>query len=179
MLTRRTCALALSGALVAAMPEAGLAQALRVSVTGNGSGISANGVYQLQGIVGQPALGASGAGIYIACGGFWCSGGPGIVEVEPIRKPDRLEVRGPSPNPSADGFEFVLMLPETDLVAFSIYDVLGRRVATVCDRRLDAGVHRLGWSTPGKAGDSKPGIYFARIMVGNRVVSERKLIAIH
>ena len=45
-----------------------------------------------------------------------------------------------------------------------VFDVAGRRVATLVDRALDTGVHTLRWNGAGPGGRPVPaGVYFLRI----------------
>jgi hypothetical protein len=62
----------------------------------------------------------------------------------------------------------------------SVYDVAGRRVATLHRGALDAGVHRLTWSGPGASGSGpRPGagIYFVRALIDGQGLRTRILVA--
>ena len=76
------------------------------------------------------------------------------TEDEPTRS--RLHL-GASPNPSAGTVRLSLRLPVSDPVRLAVYDPLGRRVATLTDARLAAGVHEIEWGGQNVA----PGVYVA------------------
>lgn len=66
------------------------------------------------------------------------------------------------PHPVRDATTFRFALPKGGPVQLIVYDVLGRRVATLADGRRPAGVHTVQWA-PGSAGGAlASGIYFAR-----------------
>ena len=66
------------------------------------------------------------------------------------------------PNPFNPTTSFKFGLPEKSVVNFSIYNIMGRRVATLVDDFRDAGIHRVDWNAAGNAS----GIYFARLTAG-------------
>ena len=52
----------------------------------------------------------------------------------------------------------------------AIYDLAGRRVATLVDRAVDGGKHRVQWDGRGDRGERlASGVYFARLTVGDEV----------
>ena len=64
------------------------------------------------------------------------------------------------PNPFNGGTRISFSLPEEGPVELSIYDLTGRRVATLVDRRMRAGRHSAEWSGQGTDGRQvAPGIY--------------------
>lgn len=70
------------------------------------------------------------------------------------------------PNPCSTGSEahLELLLWEEDRVSATVFDVAGRRVATLLDRRLDPGLHTIAWSGRRDAGGrAAAGIYFLRV----------------
>jgi hypothetical protein len=78
-----------------------------------------------------------------------------------------LEAR---PNPFAAGTELRFSIPHAAGVRLDVYDVTGRRVARLVDEPRSAGRHGVVWR-----GEVPAGIYFARLAVGDRVVT-RKLV---
>ncbi len=87
------------------------------------------------------------------------------VERQPRQSlPERFAVSANYPNPFNPSTRFSISLPRTDHVAVRIYDTLGRRVATVMDRQLQAGDYTLRWSAVDEQGRPLPaGLYLARI----------------
>ena len=63
-------------------------------------------------------------------------------------------------------------LPAPDDVQIELYDLLGRRLATVEDRFQVAGEHKLQWKTMGLS----RGMYFYRLRVGQTTVTRSMLV---
>ena len=98
--------------------------------------------------------------------------GATAVDDDEIATPGDFEILSCYPNPfnARTTIEYNLAL---DLfVTIDIYDILGRRLETLCGERQKAGIHRIVWN----AENSGSGIYFYRITAGNRVVSERMVL---
>ncbi len=75
------------------------------------------------------------------------------------------------PNPFNPETAFEITLPSSALTTITVYDMLGRHVATLLARELDAGTHIIRWN----AGTEASGIYFYRMEAGN-YVSTKKMI---
>ncbi|MEW6510841.1 MAG: T9SS type A sorting domain-containing protein [Bacteroidota bacterium] len=76
------------------------------------------------------------------------------------------------PNPFNPTTTIAYTLPTRLPVTLSIYDVLGRKVATLVDEVQDAGLHRAVFSGSGIAS----GTYFCRLAAGNFTASQRILL---
>jgi len=76
------------------------------------------------------------------------------------------------PNPFNPSTIIRFSVPNTDNVSLSIYDILGRKVATLVDKRLTAGTYQVTWS-PNVAS----GVYFYRIQSG-KFTETKKMIAL-
>jgi len=82
------------------------------------------------------------------------------------------------PNPFNPTTEIAYSLSERGHVTLAVYDVLGRRVRTLVDRREDAGVHKARWNGLDDDGRSVPsGVYFYRMRAGSFVCT-RKMVLI-
>ncbi len=77
------------------------------------------------------------------------------------------------PNPFARAATVEVSLAHTARVRADVFDVAGRRVARLVDRRLEAGRHRIAWNPRGI--DAPPGVYFVRVRAGARV-EVRKIV---
>ncbi len=82
-------------------------------------------------------------------------------EVEPSTTPRQLQF-ALGQNPARGQARLNLTLPQASDVSIVVYDVSGRRVATVADGRYPAGDHVMTWD--GRAG---AGIYFVRLSTPN------------
>jgi hypothetical protein len=134
----------------------------------------------LYGTVGQAAVGRGASGEHLACHGFWCFGGSRVVAVDPPPAgpglPIELAFSQPRPNPARDHVSFELALPKEAQVNLDIFDVQGRRVYTMLDRRVEAGYHDVRWDGEENAAAGGSGIYFARLRVDGRPVANRRIV---
>lgn len=88
--------------------------------------------------------------------------------------PARFAVALRSANPARAGtpLEFELRLPRAATVGLALFDLAGRRVATLPARRFPAGVQALAWAP----GAGAPGAYFLRVERDGAAVDTRRLI---
>jgi hypothetical protein len=82
------------------------------------------------------------------------------------------------PNPIRSDATIVFATAESNQVTLTVHDVAGRRVATLLDAELPAGMHAIDW-TPrsGEGTELAPGVYFARLASGTETASTRIVIA--
>ena len=80
---------------------------------------------------------------------------------------------GAYPNPARAAAGFELTLPEAEHVELAVYDLSGRRVATLASGELSAGRHLINWDCSGTA----EGVYLARLQAGGEVLTSRLVIA--
>jgi hypothetical protein len=76
------------------------------------------------------------------------------------------------PNPFNPSTEIRFQLPEETRVRLSIYDLLGREVATVADGSMRAGRHSVVWDAAGVAS----GFYLYRLVAGPFVATKRMML---
>jgi len=68
------------------------------------------------------------------------------------------------PNPVTNSTAIRFHLPRTEKVSLEIFNLLGQRIRTLCNRSLDAGMHEIEWD--GRTENSQratPGIYYYRL----------------
>jgi hypothetical protein len=81
---------------------------------------------------------------------------------------------GGYPNPFRAQTTLRFVLPETADVTLSIYDVTGRRVATLVQDKLAAGTHDIVWSGRGGGGERlASGLYFAQLTAPGHMQTRR------
>ncbi len=81
------------------------------------------------------------------------------------------------PNPFNPKTTIVFSLREQGQVSLNIYDVKGRLVRTLVDRKLDANLHRVEWDGLGNNGSPiSSGIYFYRIKAGDFTQTKKMLL---
>ncbi|MEZ5064958.1 MAG: T9SS type A sorting domain-containing protein [bacterium] len=73
-----------------------------------------------------------------------------------------------APNPTRAGVTLRFTVPSTANTRVEIFDVAGRRVETLVDGVRAAGSHEIVWE-----GASAPGVYFARVVQGERSEAQR------
>jgi hypothetical protein len=71
------------------------------------------------------------------------------------------------------GFE----LPAAGRVRLTVYDVRGRRIATVLDGHSDAGAQSVRWSFRGTGVTPPSGVYFVRLEAAGRVDTKKIIVA--
>jgi hypothetical protein len=79
-----------------------------------------------------------------------------------------------SPNPSTGAMSFMLELPAAGAAEMDVFDLSGRRLASMRHGWLAAGRHALPWDGRGTDGAPvAPGVYLARVRVGERAATTR------
>ena len=86
--------------------------------------------------------------------------------------PDRLVVTGATPSPAGQRTVVRFGLPNPARVRMDVFDVSGRKLATLADGPYTAGYHDVEW----KSG-SRSGIYFVQIVVGGERVTHKIVIS--
>ena len=93
--------------------------------------------------------------------------------------PEGLTTRlyGASPNPFYPATEVRFALAEAGLVRLTVHDVIGRRVRTLIDHRMEAGFQAVTWD--GRR-DGKPrvasGVYFLRLETSGMIVTRKVIL---
>ncbi len=84
---------------------------------------------------------------------------------------------GNNPNPFNPSTEIVYSLPASSDVKLEVFNVLGQKVTTLVDGRMDAGVHTVSWDSRGSDGGSlASGIYLYRIQIGAFVEARKMML---
>jgi hypothetical protein len=88
-----------------------------------------------------------------------------------------LALRQNVPNPFAGETTVSFTLPERGEVELAVYDVAGRRVATLFSGEQGAGDHSVEWNGVGDNGERVgAGVYFVRIEAGKQTVTRKLLV---
>lgn len=98
------------------------------------------------------------------CSGEFC--GPMALSTA---APAVFAVHPPTPNPAQGPVEVRFDLPDAAPVRLALFDMVGREVAVVVDRTVEAGYHRARIETSGLPA----GVYVARIEAGGAVGARR------
>jgi hypothetical protein len=162
------------------------AQPLWRSVDGGASWVNLGPVWtEWPALVEDVAVGPEGR-LWAACSGGGFSGYDGGVfrTVDPVVRVSREEVPvlpgkpliewSLYPNPSAGASTVTLTLAAATTVEVTVYDVLGRKVASLSEGRLSAGMHRLSVDVS----TLPAGLYLVRATVDDRQVSTRGMTVV-
>ena len=91
--------------------------------------------------------------------------------------PERFELGSNYPNPFNPTTTVRYALPRADRVSISVYSILGQRVATLVDGRVEAGRHRVRWDGRNDAGRQVgSGVYLVRMQAESGFHFTRKVM---
>jgi hypothetical protein len=102
--------------------------------------------------------------------GWETSGWEGSEPVAEI--PNVFFLGTPYPNPFNPTAQFQFGLPQASSVRIEVYNILGSRVTTLVDKRLDAGYHSVSWNAQGIAS----GLYLVQMKAGGFVYTQKTLL---
>jgi len=110
-----------------------------------------------------------------------CPAGGKTLELDPSYKfePDVAQVRlaGNAPNPFRGQTTVEFALPERSRVTMSIYDMMGRKVATLVDGVRSGGPHSVSWNGQSDGGQSlASGVYLLRMQADGQSETQRLTI---
>jgi hypothetical protein len=89
----------------------------------------------------------------------------------------QFALEGSYPNPTRGAATVSFSLDETGPVQLAVYDVMGRKVATLVDQDLPPGTHEVVWQGRGRSGQAlASGVYFVRLEAGERTATRRLTI---
>ncbi len=177
--SRPTLVLLAAGFL--AWPAGVTAQELERAAFSGGAADGAGGGLRLRGTLGEAGFVGRTSGPSLSLSeGFWAraffsiaSDAPG----SPVTAPAFVNELLPGfPNPFRDATTFAFGVEQPSPVRFRVFDVAGRRVATLLDEGLPAGRHELRWTGRDDLGRSvASGVYFYRLDIGDWSRTERVL----
>jgi len=80
------------------------------------------------------------------------------------------------PNPFNPTVNIAFDLPRNGNVHLAIYNILGRRVATLVDQNMSMGRHSITWNAKTENGLELPsGMYFVQILTDNQHAQVKKI----
>ncbi len=95
-----------------------------------------------------------------------------LAEVE-ILAPERFELSQNYPNPFNPSTKITFSIPEESGIKLEIYDVLGRKIKSLLNKKLNPGSYSVEWDASGESS----GIYFYILRAG-KYVKTRKMMLI-
>lgn len=111
---------------------------------------------------------------------------PGVVEVGPVeffgspetgQAPLEFELVQNYPNPFNARTTIEVGLPYGRWVRVEVYNLLGQKIRTLVDGRLERGRHGVGWAGRDDAGrKAASGVYFCRLTAGAAAVTRKMVL---
>jgi hypothetical protein len=109
--------------------------------------------------------------------GCYDSAVPTAVPEEKRALPSVTCIRSIYPNPFNPITRITFDLSAQARVELSVFNVAGRKVATLVDRELEAGTHTLVWDGRTREGVvAASGIYFCRLTAGSLVQTKKMVL---
>jgi len=97
------------------------------------------------------------------------------ITPRPVAAAFSLEQNHPNPFNPTTTIRFTL--PERAQVSLAVFDVRGRRIATLVDREMPAGLSRVEWDGRDRRGTQvSSGVYFYRIVAGSHVETRKMVL---
>ena len=120
---------------------------------------------RLKGTVGQPAIGRTISDNYILSAGFWGSVSRMFLDVDDeVVLPTEYSISNAYPNPFNPVTNIDITVPESGLMQFAIYDILGRQVFEHKQTFANPGHYRFTWSGKNNYGSSlSSGVYLLTV----------------
>jgi len=119
---------------------------------------------RLKGTVGQPVIGTTTTDNYILSAGFWGSISRIFLDVENVVVPTEYSISKAYPNPFNPVTNIDIAVPESGLMQFAIYDILGRQVFEHKQTFANPGHYRFSWSGKNNHGSSlSSGVYLLTV----------------
>ena len=120
---------------------------------------------RLKGTVGQPVIGATTTDNYILSAGFWGSVSRMFLDVDDeLALPTEYSISNAYPNPFNPVTNIDIAVPESGLMQFAIYDILGRQVFEHKQTFANPGHYRFSWSGKNNHGSSlSSGVYLLTV----------------
>jgi len=103
--------------------------------------------------------------------GLTLSCAPGLTRIDDAGSATEMTLGQNYPNPVNDKTTIPFALKESGAVSLVIYDVKGGKVATLIDKRLDAGSYKIEWDA-----DVDSGIYFYELKVGDKTIVKKMTV---
>lgn len=107
--------------------------------------------------------------------------GPNTATFDPAYEFDpaasEAQLAGNAPNPFSGQTTIEFALPEQSRVTVAVYDMMGRKVATLVDGVRSAGPHAVGWNGQSDSGqDLASGVYLLRMRAEGKTMNKRMTI---
>ncbi len=151
------------------IPAGYFGSGITVTVTEGGSGSCRSGSVVIEGDLERVGVGGQELQVDNFCVGF-----DGVSAVGADLQRAGLTLRGNHPNPFNPSTTIAFSLERDGEVELAVYDLAGRRVATLLDGLVPAGNHEVFWNGRDQAGrTASAGMYLVQLRDENQVVSRK------
>jgi flagellar hook capping protein FlgD len=100
-----------------------------------------------------------------------------ITGVGETPAPRAIVFSPPWPNPARGDIHGSVTLPTDESVRIDVFDVSGRHVRRLLDRRLTEGTHPFAWDGKDRLGrTTAKGTYFLRLQVAGRILGNQRVV---
>ncbi len=131
-----------------------------------------NAEYQMVGGLIQDAMNRKSSGAGAAGSASAGENSGNTKDIAPSDKPAKTTLKANYPNPFNPTTTIRYRLAKSGHVRLTVYDVLGRRIATLVDANQQKGAHQVTF----KASQLSSGVYFYRLRSGNKVFVKKMLV---
>ncbi len=180
--------LLLLGSLMDIFPQ----YVINKSVTGNGSSFMQNGSQVVNGTLGQTLIGINTNSTQQNHIGFWFQVNSVVtsVENEPDNLPTEFRLYQNYPNPfnPTTTIKYAIahpLIPSREgkersdrgvLVTLKVYNILGKEVATLVNKKQSPGIYKVAFDAKSAAGGLPSGVYIYKIQAGSFTQSRKLLL---
>ncbi|MBZ0263592.1 M20/M25/M40 family metallo-hydrolase [bacterium] len=98
-----------------------------------------------------------------------------VDERQTVESPRKFSLATPSPNPFNSTVTIPFNVPEIDEVEIAIYNLLGRKIATLLNQRMSPGSHQVVWNSEVGLNAVSSGVFFVK-MEADGFVQSRKIV---
>lgn len=106
-----------------------------------------------------------------------CVTATGIGDTPKVLSSTPVELMPAQPNPFQSSTDFNFFLADAGRANVSVFDVKGRRVATLVDNTYASGIHQVIWDGRGdRAGALPSGMYFVKLQSAGQVSTRKVLL---
>ena len=130
---------------------------------------------RMKGTVGQPVISRTISDNYILSAGFWGSVSRMFLDVDDeVVLPTEYSISNAYPNPFNPVTNIDITIPESGLMQFAIYDILGRQVFENKQTFANPGHYRFSWSGKNNHGSSlSSGVYLLTVQFEENIYKQK------
>jgi len=96
----------------------------------------------------------------------------GVEKGEPVARGYSLALASASPNPLSKSTSIAFSLPKSGSVDLTVYDIAGRKVATLAQGTMSAGSHEVSWN----GAKAPAGVYLYRLSFEGKTLTNRMVV---